>query len=86
LGYAICGAGEYEIFPHYDEATIGLFTHSVKNIKAVENLLREIVPCHIKMVISNEISQEIITTGHFAGVVTRTKHIYLATGGESASV
>ena len=71
----ICGPGEYEILPHFDKYTIGLLTHSVKNIEAVEKLLKEVVPCNIVVDINNEIEKTVSAKLTVGASVTVCKHI-----------
>lgn len=80
----ICGEGEYEIFPYFNRATIGLYTHSVKNITEVEKLIREVVPCNMVVEIHNELAETLKAKAIFGGVVTTVKKLYLSTVDTSA--
>ena len=81
---AICGAGEYEIFPYFERATIGLYTHSVKNIEAVERMIRDVVPCNIVLEIHNELSETFNKNLYTVGYVKSFKSVYLSTVDTSA--
>lgn len=75
----LCGEGNYEILPYFDQYTIGLYTHSIRNIEEVEKLIHEIVPCNILMDIHNELSIETEGDIYMAGVVSTTHHLQLST-------
>ena len=75
----LCGVGNYEILPYFDQYTIGLYTHSVRNIEEVEKLIHEIVPCNILMDIHNELSIETEGSVYVAGVVSTTHHLQIST-------
>lgn len=75
----ICGEGNYEIFPRLDELVIGLYTHSVSNIDAVEKIIRDIVPCNVQMDIHNELSRTLNGKAKYGATITRAKEIRLRT-------
>lgn len=75
----ICGEGNYELYPNLADLVIGLYTHSVTNIEAVEKLIREIVPCNVEMDIHNELSRAIQGTLKIATALVRVKDIHLRT-------
>lgn len=80
----ICGEGNYELFPQLEDLIIGLYTHSVTNIEAVEKLIREIVPCNVLVQIHNELSRTVSTEAKFATCIQRAKEIHLRTVDNSA--
>lgn len=72
----LCGVGKYELIPEWDEYKLTIKTHMnlYGSTEELDNILDNIMPCNILVISQNEISHDVLGTGHHVGVVTTTKH------------
>lgn len=76
---SICGEGNYEVYPDFNNYKIGFVIHSVSNIEQVEKMLREVIPCNIFMELNNELEKILPGRLYCGGAITKVKEIYLST-------